>query len=194
MSIMGISTKETRYDKIGKGISDRIRELRRKDNMTQEQFAEKIGVTANAISKLECGESKLSIETALSISDVCNVSLDWLFCKRNTMENVSKNILINLRELLKITFIYGEPNSYYIEGQEFILLTIDDCLRDFLMNYEAAENAKTKMGISDKLYESMLCEIEENYNKMLRSGKRGNPIKYQLVNPEDPSYIPIAED
>lgn len=35
----------------------KIAELRKKNNLTQEEFAEKIGVTAQAVSKWETGDS-----------------------------------------------------------------------------------------------------------------------------------------
>ena len=57
-------------------IGNKILELRKKNNLSQEALAEKIGVTRQTISKWELGETSPDIKQAKELSKVFNVSLD----------------------------------------------------------------------------------------------------------------------
>jgi len=59
-------------------IGERIRDLRKEQGVTQEQLAEAVGVSAQAVSKWECGGSP-DIELLAGIADTLNVSIDRLF-------------------------------------------------------------------------------------------------------------------
>lgn len=59
-------------------ISERIRDLRRKNNLTQEQLADMLGIHKATISRIENGDS-VTDEIALSIAKHFGVSLDFLF-------------------------------------------------------------------------------------------------------------------
>ena len=60
-------------------IGIKIKELRKRDNVTQERFAEAIGVTSQAISKWESENGYPDIEYITPIADFFNVSIDYLF-------------------------------------------------------------------------------------------------------------------
>lgn len=62
-------------------LSTRITKLRKKNNLSQEQLAEKINVSSRAISKWENGESDPSIANLVLLGEVFNVSLDYLLGK-----------------------------------------------------------------------------------------------------------------
>lgn len=59
-------------------ISNRLYELRRKSGLSQEQLAEQLNVSRQAISKWESGQSVPESEKLLLISDYFKVSLDYL--------------------------------------------------------------------------------------------------------------------
>ena len=59
-------------------ISTQIKQLRKKNNLTQESFAKKIYVSRQAVSKWESGRGIPDIENIISISETFNVSLDKL--------------------------------------------------------------------------------------------------------------------
>jgi transcriptional regulator with XRE-family HTH domain len=65
----------------------RLRELRTKNRYSQEQLAEKLMVSRQAISKWETGESLPDIDKVMLISDFFGVSMDYLLKDR---ENVSE--------------------------------------------------------------------------------------------------------
>lgn len=59
-------------------LSEKIYTLRRKSGLSQEQLAEKIGVSRQAISKWEGGLSVPESEKLIAISEYFNVTLDYL--------------------------------------------------------------------------------------------------------------------
>ncbi|MDO5018327.1 MAG: helix-turn-helix transcriptional regulator [Lagierella massiliensis] len=59
-------------------ISDRIRELRKNKGVSQEELAEKLGVSRQAISKWESRQSTPDIDKIILLSDYFEVSTDYL--------------------------------------------------------------------------------------------------------------------
>jgi transcriptional regulator with XRE-family HTH domain len=68
-----------KYSRVPKGIGKKIREARKKKNLTQEQLAEIIGVTSTYIGFVEQGQRVPSIKTADKISRALNIRLSDLF-------------------------------------------------------------------------------------------------------------------
>lgn len=62
------------YMEIGKKITD----LRKNNKLSQEDLAEKLGVTKQTISKWELGQTYPSINQAKELSKIFNISLDEL--------------------------------------------------------------------------------------------------------------------
>ena len=58
-------------------VGRRIRELRGFD-MTQEEFAQRVGVSQNYLSNMEHGKVEIGAEILLRISRECGRSLEWL--------------------------------------------------------------------------------------------------------------------
>ena len=59
-------------------IGNKILELRKKENLSQEQLAEKINVTRQTISKWELNETTPDIKQAKELSKLFKISLDEL--------------------------------------------------------------------------------------------------------------------
>lgn len=59
-------------------LSERIYKLRRRSGLSQEQLAEKTGVSRQAISKWESGASTPELEKLLALSECFNVTIDEL--------------------------------------------------------------------------------------------------------------------
>lgn len=69
-------------------IGKKIMNLRKKDGLSQEELAEKIGVARQTISKWELGETSPDLKQAKELSKIFNVSLDEL------VDNDIKDILV----------------------------------------------------------------------------------------------------
>lgn len=76
-------------------MNERIKELRKTLNMTQEEFSKRIGLSRNFIAQIEIGTKTPSERT---ISDICrefNVNEEWLRTGNGEMFNPkSKDVLI----------------------------------------------------------------------------------------------------
>ena len=59
-------------------ISDRIRELRRKRGISQEELAEQLGISRQAVSKWESGQSMPDLDKIILLSDYFDVTTDYL--------------------------------------------------------------------------------------------------------------------
>ena len=59
-------------------IGNRLRDLREKNNITQAQIAEKLGITQGAVSQWEVGATNPSIGTISKLSEILNCTVDEL--------------------------------------------------------------------------------------------------------------------
>ncbi|WP_026885409.1 helix-turn-helix domain-containing protein [Clostridium beijerinckii] len=62
-------------------LSDRLKELRKSNNLTQAELGKILGVGKTTVSMYETGNSTPSDEIKLKISEYFNVSLDYLLGK-----------------------------------------------------------------------------------------------------------------
>lgn len=58
---------------------NRIKELRQKENMTQEDLGKKIGVTGRAIGHYETQQREPSLRTAKKMADILGTTIEELF-------------------------------------------------------------------------------------------------------------------
>ncbi len=58
----------------------RIKELRKKKNITQLKLAFDLNVSQNTLSRYETGEREPSYDVLIKIADYFNVSIDYLLC------------------------------------------------------------------------------------------------------------------
>ena len=59
-------------------LAEKLYELRKKSNLSQEQLAEQLGVSRQAISKWESGQATPESDKLVAISNYFQVSLDYL--------------------------------------------------------------------------------------------------------------------
>ncbi len=84
--------------KIGKFIAER----RKKENLTQMQLAEKLGITDRAVSKWETGKSLPDSSIMLELCDVLEITVnDLLSGEVVTMDNYNKELENNLFDMIK---------------------------------------------------------------------------------------------
>ena len=68
-------------------INEMLKEVRENAGLTQEQFAEKLAISRQAVSKWERGVTMPDIENLMYISNIFNVSLDTIIKGDKRMEN-----------------------------------------------------------------------------------------------------------
>ena len=59
-------------------MDNRIRDLREDHDMTQQQVADKIGITQRKYSYIETGNQPLTDEILVALSKLYNVSIDYI--------------------------------------------------------------------------------------------------------------------
>jgi transcriptional regulator with XRE-family HTH domain len=80
-------------------IARNIIELRRKNNMTQLELAEKLNYTDKAVSKWERGESLPDIAVLKTIADMFGVGLDYLVSEDHSGTETEHIWLENAEEI-----------------------------------------------------------------------------------------------
>lgn len=68
-------------------FSEKLRDLRKSKGMSQEQLSEKLGISVQAVSKWECAQSYPDIELLPIIADIMEVSIDYLLCGGEPVNN-----------------------------------------------------------------------------------------------------------
>ncbi len=81
-------------------LGTKIRELRRRDERTQDNLAEALGVTAQAVSRWESGTTYPDMQMIPAIANYFHISIDELFGYHDDREEKIKNILENATEIL----------------------------------------------------------------------------------------------
>ena len=81
-------------------LGTKIRELRRRDGRTQDNLAEALGVTAQAVSRWESGGSYPDMEMIPAIANYFHISIDELFGYHDDREEKIKNILYTVDKVL----------------------------------------------------------------------------------------------
>ena len=81
-------------EKIGKFIAT----LRKEQNLTQEELAEKLGITAKAVSKWECGKGLPDVSIMLELCKILKITVNDLLSgervdKENYQKKLEKNII-----------------------------------------------------------------------------------------------------
>lgn len=72
-------------------LSEKLYELRKKGGLSQEQLAEQLGVSRQAISKWESGKAVPESDTLISLSKYFDVTLDYLLKENATPSEVIKD-------------------------------------------------------------------------------------------------------
>ena len=96
-----------------KEIGKRIKEKRIELKLTQEQLAEKTGLTDTYIGAIERATSKCSIETLVKISQTLDINMDYMLFGTTT-----KNVDNRFSEILKS--LPKDKQNLYIELCEAI--------------------------------------------------------------------------
>ena len=73
-------------------INERLYELRKNNNWSQEELAEKLNVSRQTVSKWESNKTIPELEKLVKLSEIYNISLDELI-KGVTSEDISKETL-----------------------------------------------------------------------------------------------------
>ncbi len=154
-------------------LGKKIAELRKKNNLSQEELAEKVGVARQTISKWEIGDTTPDINQVKIISKIFNISIDELV--DNDINNVIVEKISNTEKLagitIKILKVFGIMLIVFITliFLFVIIFMIDNPRKD----YDIVGRTKISCNLDNEKY-----VYEAEYNK-----------NYQVINSGGDAYI-----
>lgn len=113
------------YEEFKKDVSLRLKEIRRKNNDTQEKLATEINISKENLSKIEQGRVNLTLENLFRIAEHYHVSYDYL-CKGES----TSTFLNTLEKLVSIKFISAQSGEQKLK---YPVLKINQTLLDYLI-------------------------------------------------------------
>ena len=154
-------------------LGKKIAELRKKNNLSQEELAEKAGVARQTISKWEIGDTTPDINQVKIISKIFNISIDELV--DNDINNVIVEKVSNTEKLagitIKILKVFGIMLIVFITLIFlFVIIFMVDMPRN---DYDIVGTTKVSCNLDNEKY-----VYEAQYNK-----------NYQVINSGGDAYI-----
>lgn len=154
-------------------LGKKIAELRKKNNLSQEELAEKVGVARQTISKWEIGDTTPDINQVKIISKIFNISIDELV--DNDINNVIVEKVSNTEKLagitIKILKVFGIMLIVFITLIFlFVIIFMVDMPRN---DYDIVGRTKVSCNLYNEEY-----VYEAEYNK-----------NYQVINSGGDAYI-----
>lgn len=102
-------------------LPQRLKELRNQHHYSQEELAEKLNVTRQAISRWENGKAVPDIDNLLILSELYGIDIDTFFdkdCHSNTEEKILdyQKEVSSVMEILFLSVILVLSSNWYIVG------------------------------------------------------------------------------
>ena len=99
-------------------VGSNLRKYRTQNHMTQEDLAERVGISTSYCANLECGNKGMSLSVLRSVTDALHISADCLLYEQQPDDRFS-NILALLR---------NTPDSFVLSVENLIRL----CKSEFI--------------------------------------------------------------
>lgn len=169
----------------------RLLELRKMLGLTQEQFANQVGINKNTISNVENSKNSLSIETAFIITKRFNLSLDWLYgLEGATKENNILDSFCSFFDIGECT-IAIEDKTTFCENA-FLTLHLSPVVRDYLLKRNEIEKINKEKDLPIEAYKAWLERVKTNYLKEIEENGAGKPIEFVLVENDENFGLDVA--
>ena len=151
-------------------IGNLIKEIRKNNNLTQKELADKLGVTYQAVSKWETGLNIPDIAIIRQISKMYNIDINEILDgeKKKKRKNIFIIVSILLLIMLSISIVVIIRNRH---SDDIELKTLSTNCSDFKINGSAAYNEKRASlyistidycGVSDNtVYDNISCTLYE---------------------------------
>jgi len=135
-------------------FADKLKELRKSKNMSQEQLAEKLYVSRQAITKWENGTGLPDIENIVAISALFNESLDNLLSEEKSL-------------LTKHEFLYESKTEYDLDEEKRLDIKIGTA-REVIVERTTSEKIQILVASNKitNLEQQVKVKIEENKKLM----------------------------
>lgn len=141
-------------------FSEKLKEIRKNEGLSQEQLAEKIGVSRQAITKWETGKGLPDVENMVIIAEIFKTTLDELL--RDSVTGQEQK-----------TPVYTSETIYDI-----------DCEKHFDVNIGNAATIILSSGTDEKLHIRLSSETLENLDTMfkIKLDEKKNKLDINCIN------------
>lgn len=150
-------------------FAKRLKELRLSLNLTQKEFADKVDLTASALSAYENNVKNPSVAVAKRIAEKINVSIDWLCGLSDKM--TPNDDIVTYSDAIKAFDKLDEAFSIRINiadlagGSLYYPVIIDPIFQDYLKEWSEILSLYHKETIDDKLYNLWIEDKAKTYNE-----------------------------
>ncbi len=100
-------------------LSDNLKKIRKENNLSQEQLAEKLGVSRQAVSKWESDQSFPEMDKILSICEIFGYNIDELMNENIAEVNETKQSKININKYIDDFFAFITKTADLISCMTF---------------------------------------------------------------------------
>lgn len=156
-------------------FNEKLKRIRKENNLTQEELSEKLNVSRQAITKWESGEGIPDIENLKQISNMFNISIDELVKEE-------KDINIDAKKQ------YMSVNELEIDHNKHFDINIS---KIFELNIKPIIEEKVKVEISsneeENIEELLKVKFDNLYNRLdidIKNKSKANDITINLYIPE----------
>ena len=177
---------------------NKLYELRKKHNLTQEELAYKLKISDKAISKWENGSSKPSISNLKKLSEIYDMSIDKILLKEKEPKKVQvikKIVITGGSDAGKTTAMNWIQNNFEKKGYKVIF--IDSAAKEFIndgvLKGELKSTLKYQSIVIDmqiakeKIYEEAAKQLP--FEKILLVCKRGTVDAKAYMSNRDFEYM-----
>lgn len=179
-------------EKIGKFILD----LRKQNKMTQKELADKLNVTAQAVSKWENGRGIPDIEILQKISTEFNVNIDSILNGEKGKKKISMKYLLII---LLVIILLGIVIYLLLNSKDYNFTDIKSTSNNFNVNGVAAYSSdKNSIYISkieyldgdeEEKYVGMECTLYESHDNLEEKVSQCGSLKEEKQTPKTLSEL-----
>lgn len=126
-------------------IGKQIAELRKQKGLTQENVAEKCGVSRQAVTKWESDEGTPQIDNLIELADLFNVSLDYLIRGKDTAVEYKRGM--DKKDVQIFTEVMGWIGDAWTPEQA------EDCFKEMFLKEAIEDRLNSINPMHDLVYE-----------------------------------------
>lgn len=162
-------------------FSEKLKELRKSKNMNQEQLAEKLYVSRQAITKWENGTGLPDIANLVAISNIFNESLDSLLSEEKSL-------------MTKHQFLYESRTEYDLDEEKTIDIHFG-IAHELIVEKTSSEKIEVLLASNKitSLGEKLKVKIDENKKRMDVDVKRTSELSDSTVKDELFIFLKIPQ-
>ena len=152
---------------------ERIRDIRKAAGIkTQQDFAERLGVSTETISKIEQGKNTVTVALAKKVADEFNTTLDYIYGLSDDTNDDAATMLLYLKKLF----------NYRIDGdnKDWFIISVKKCVLDFFTDYKQATDLFKSDKIPEEVFNLWVDNLKSKLNAVI-SDDTAMSQEYRLI-------------